>query len=325
MRTVRGALSLAKSIGRHLSHQRALGRSYTTVEYVLEQLLRFIVKQRADDLTASVYARWCKRQQHLSSNTLRGRQCVVRKFCLYRRRSELQCFVPDLPFAKPRPYIEPVLITEAHIARMLDVTNALPVSSTSPLQSAVMRMAVVLLYTAGLRRGELVRLRLGDVDTRSGVLRIGESKFHRSRLVPLSKDAHRELRDYLRRRLSKPYDQRPDAPLLCNTHGAACRGYTGAGIAQAINRIIVRADVHDDEGRRPRVHDARHSFALQALLRWYRRGDDVQTQLPKLALYMGHVSIVSTAYYLRFVPEVAALASQRFGQTFSRLIDEGAP
>jgi len=206
---------------------------------------------------------------------------------------------------------------------MLEVTDALRASSNSPLRSAVMRIAVVLLYTAGLRRGELVRLRLGDVDARGGVLRICDSKFHRSRLVPLSKDAHGELRHYLVRRLQSSYNQNLDAPLLCNTHGGRCHGYTGAGIAHAIRRLFVQAEVRDNEGRTPRVHDTRHSFALQALIRSYRRGDDVQTQLPKLALYMGHVNILSTAYYLRFVPELAALASRRFGQRFAHLINGG--
>ena len=324
MRATKTLPTFSGAVAAYVAYQRTLGRNYVAVKYILEGLRRYLVCQRAVDLTALLYERWCRDQRYLSPNTLRGRQYVIRKFCLYRRRSEPLCFVPDPLFAKPRPYIEPVLITDDHIARMLEVIGTLPAVSVSPLRSAVMRMAVVLLYTAGLRRGELVRLRLGDIDARMGVLRVCESKFHRSRLIPLSRDAHRELRHYLRQRLVKPYDQRTDAPLLCNTHSGSCRGYTGAGMAQAINRIFVQANVHDEEGRRPRVHNTRHSFALQALIRCYRRGDDVQTQLPKLALYMGHVSIVSTAYYLRFIPEVAALASQRFGKNFAHVIENGA-
>jgi integrase len=301
-----------------------LGRGYFGVEYCLEALRRFIAREKADDLNAQLYNLWCKDQRNLSPNTLRARQHIVRKFCLYRQRGEPLCFVPDPIFVKGRPYVEPVLITREHIARMLHVIRRLPASPGSPLRSAVMRMAVVLLYSAGFRRGELVRLRLGDVDARTGVVRVCESKFHRSRMVPLSRDAHRELGYYLRRRLAGPYDQRPQAPLLFNTHGAACRSYTGVGIAQAIKRIFVQADVRDAEGRRPRVHDTRHSFALQALIRSYQRSEDVQTQLPRLALYMGHVSIASTAYYLRFIPDVANLASQRFAQGYSHLIQGGA-
>jgi integrase len=82
------------------------------------------------------------------------------------------------------------------------------------------------------------------------------------------------------------------------------------------------AGVRDNDGRRPRIHDLRHSFALQALMRWYREGVDVQSRLPHLALYMGHVSIKSTAYYLRFVPSLAALASERFERRFGHLIEE---
>ena len=76
-------------------------------------------------------------------------------------------------------------------------------------------------------------------------------------------------------------------------------------MSQGIHRLFDAAGVCDAEGRRPRIHDLRHSFAVQALIRWYREGADVQSKLPHLAMYMGHVSIVSTAYYLRFVPALA--------------------
>ena len=74
------------------------------------------------------------------------------------------------------------------------------------------------------------------------------------------------------------------------------------------------------DGRRPRIHDMRHSFATQCLLRWYREGADVQSQLPKLAMYMGHVSIASTAYYLQWIPELAQAASDRFEAAFGELV-----
>lgn len=190
-----------------------------------------------------------------------------------------------------------------------------------------MRFAVILLYTAGLRRGEVVRLQLADVDAGQGVLRIRESKFHKSRWVPLSQDAGHELRRYLRLRLREPYDRRPAAPLLCNA--SHCYGhsgwhaYTGSALGSGFRELVDRAGVRDTQGRRPRVQDMRHSFAVEVLSRQYREGGDVQTQLPKLALYMGHVSIVSTAYYLHFVPEIAAQASERFGRRFSHILNPG--
>jgi integrase len=87
-----------------------------------------------------------------------------------------------------------------------------------------------------------------------------------------------------------------------------------------INRLFVAAAVFDGNRRRPRVHDLRHSFAVQALARWYRRDADVQALLPRLAMYMGHVSLESTSYYLRWTPDLAELASARFEQRFAHVV-----
>ena len=91
----------------------------------------------------------------------------------------------------------------------------------------------------------------------------------------------------------------------------------------ALCRLFTAADVCDAHERRPRVHDLRHSFAVQALIRWFRAGADVQSCLPKLALFMGHVSIESTAHYLHWIPAVRALASARFEKRFGQLVTGG--
>src|SRR5699024_7953464 len=220
----------------------------------------------------------------------RARQRIVRNFCLYRRRTEPACFVPNLEtFPRPQPYRAPILVEPEQIARMLELTAGLTATPGSPLRPAVMRLAIVLLYTAGLRRGELLRLRLTDAEPRAGVLRIRESKFHKSRLVPLSSDARAELRRYLRQRLTTPpLDSAATSPLLCNCAKGRSHPYTGTGLSQGIHALFEAAGVRDAEGRHPRIHDLRHSFALQALIRWYREGADVQSKLPHLALYMGH-------------------------------------
>lgn len=320
---------LDAAIASFVAHQRSFGRSYLHAAYILRALGQFAGDKGADDLSASLFEQWSKAQRELSPTTLYGRQLLVRKMCLHRRRSEPACFVPDpASFARPRPYPAPVILTRTQIAAMLQAADQLAPSRHNPLRAATMRIAVVLLYTAGLRRGELVRLQLGNVDAENGVLHIRESKFHKSRWIPLSRDARRELREYLRRRMRKPYDLRSTAPLLCNRSRAyghvGWHAFCGPGIAQGLLTLFDRAGVRDAQGRRPRVQDMRHSFAVQALVRWYRQGGDVQTHLPKLALYMGHVSIVSTAYYLHFIPQIAALASKRFDRHYSHLIEPGA-
>jgi len=310
-------------IEQYLQHWRALGRSYQHEERVLALLHQFMVAAGCTELDQELFTSWCLSHAKLTANVRLYRQRVVRNLCLYRQRIEPHCFVPDINlFPRPCPYMAPVIFGPVDVARMLAAASDLSPTANSPLRPAVMRLAIVLLYTAGLRRGELLRLTLGDADPVEGVLRIRESKFHKSRWVPLSRDAQRELRAYLKLRLAQPFSIEPRTPLLCNcTRGF--HGYTGTGLTYGINAILQAANVRSAEGRKPRIHDFRHSFAVQALLRWYRQGADVQSNLPKLAMYMGHVSIVSTAYYLRWIPEIAAAASDRFEASFGHLISGG--
>jgi integrase/recombinase XerD len=316
------ATTIDQWIAAWLSHQRMLGRCYDQTEWVLRHMRGFIANIPASDLDEVGFDLWCHSFHHLSNTTRRMRQLIVRKFCLYRQRAEPDCFVPNpLYFARWRPHRSPVIITPKQIAQLCIAADNLTPKPGSPLLPEVMRLAIVLLYTAGLRRGELVRLTLDDIESRTGVLRIRESKFHKSRMIPLSSGSGDELRTYLRHRLAAPFDTRGHAPLLCNGKGVG-HGYTGAGLGQAINRLFMTAKIVDNEGRRPRVHDVRHSFAVEALMRWYREGVDVQSSLPRLAMYMGHVSIVSTAHYLHFVPAMREIASDRFQASYGELIKE---
>ncbi|WP_216850431.1 tyrosine-type recombinase/integrase [Acidisoma sp. L85] len=322
MTTMISPTLLDRPIATWLAHQRALGCRYDLEEWVLNSLRRFIGRTPGQDLDRETFDRWCATFPHLASNTLLYRQRIVRRFCLHRRRKEPDCFVPaSLYFARPEAFQRPVIIEPEQIARMLTAVSKMPATSGSPLRSEVYRMAVILLYTTRLRRGELLRLTLADCDPESGVLRVRGSKFHKSRILPLSTDAHAELRDYLHMRLAPPFSKDPDTPLLINAKGGP-RPYTGTGISGGIGTLFKAAHVQDSEGRCPRVHDLRYSFAVGALIRWYLEGADVQSNLPKLAMYMGHVSIVSTAHYLHFIPKLRAIASDRFESAFGDLVRE---
>lgn len=314
------------TIEEYLAHQRALGRGYALEERVLDSLSEFLTQADAADLDQSHFEGWCNLHLKLTANVRRSRQRIVRNFCLYRRRAKPDCFVPNLgSFTRPQPYCTPVLVEPEQIGRMLTLASRLTPTPGSPLRPAVLRLAIVLLYTAGLRRGELLRLTLQDVEPRTGVLRIRESKFHKSRLIPVSPDALTEVHHYLRQRLTPTFDARPASPLLCNFARGSLGPYTGTGLSEGIHSLFGAAGVYGKDGQHPRIHDLRHSFAMQALIRWYREGVDVQSRLPHLALYMGHVSIVSTAYYLRWVPSLAALASDRFERRFGHLLQGGRP
>lgn len=312
--------AIDRSIDRYLERQRALGRAYRTEEDVLRSLSRSLVSRGLANIDLPAFDQWCASHQGLTANVRRNRQRIVRNWCLYRQREEPSCFVPDPNrFPRSHPHQAPVIVAPDQIARMLLAADAVRPSVDSSLRPKVLRLATVLLYSAGLRRGELIGLQLGDVNPRDAVLRIRQSKFHKSRWVPLSRDAGDELRHYLQQRQRQWGMPAPCDPLLC--HGTRrCSGYTGTGLSDGLHKLMEAAGIHGWDGRRPRIHDLRHSFAIQCLLRWYRQGADVQSQLPKLAMYMGHVSIASTAYYLRWIPELAQAASDRFEASFGDLV-----
>jgi len=307
---------------RYVEHMKALGRRFATETWMIDRLCRFLAENNAVDLDQALFERWCVTHQSVHANVRRSYQRIVRKFCLYRQRAEPECFVPDASrFTQRRPLRTPVILGPVDIARLLNATDEVRIHGAVPLQPAMMRLAVVLLYTAGLRRGELVRLRLGDINQTDGTAMIRNTKFYKSRLVPLSKDAQSELQTYLEHRLAPPWNVSAEAPLIGgHLHSHVIHEYCGNSIGRGLRKLCIVAGVGDSDGRLPRVHDLRHSFAVQALLRWYRTGADVQSCLPRLAMYMGHVSIASTAYYLHWIPEVACTASRQFECRYGHLI-----
>jgi integrase len=320
-----GSPRFVRATVRYLAHKRALGHRCRQEAWLLRAIRRHLKKCGYGDLDAVAYDRWLRSIIDRHANTRRKWQEILRNFCLYRRRREQGCFVPSVDgFAKRQPYVTPIILESGQIGRMLAIASTLPATTASPLRGPALRLAIVLLYTCGIRLGELLRLTLGDTEDAGTVLRIRESKFHKSRLVPLSPSTAKEVQEYLWRRQATG-NARSSAPLLCNRHGGHFHPYSHPGMQRAIARLFDAAGVRDERGQRPRVHDLRHSFAVQALIRWYREGADVQSNLPKLALYMGHVSIESSAYYLHWVPTLRNLASSRFEERFGGLLQGGAP
>jgi integrase/recombinase XerD len=301
-----------------ISSRRALGRAIRLDEYVLRRLRAYLARAGYPDLDEPSFARWRSRLHHCAHNTQVDWAMMVYRFCRYRRRRESRCFLPQRwTLGRHRPYSLPTPINANQVRRLLDFVASRPPITDRPLAHAVRRLAIVLLYTAGLRRGEVTRLRLEDVDAETGVVRICESKFHKSRWVPLSPSTTRELRAYLRVRAAFVPRAAHNTMLLCSR---ASRGYSVEGLSNSVRNALRRSGIWAKAPRVPRVHDFRHAFAVAALRRWYEEGRDVQSELPKLSMYMGHVSIASTTYYLRFMPAVVSLASERFAGTCGELI-----
>lgn len=318
--------SLASEMINYVSLKKALGCSFahsSTILLTLDQFLCTLGKP-SPDLTAHTFNEWCQTLEVLSSNGRLARMRTIRNFCLYRRRADPACFIPDpTQFPQARPTIEPYIFSEDEVARILSHSKRIPVSARSPLRRATTRLAIILLYTTGLRRGELLRLTATDYDPSTRTFMIRASKFHKSRLLPVQKDVAMEIERFLKA-LSSIQPSLPASALFRGPyHGG--QAYSGTQLTKNVHILLTHAGIKKPDGRLPRIHDFRFSFAVNALVRWYRDGNDVQAKLPLLAAYMGHVSVLSTYYYLRFITPLATLASSSFAARYGTLINgEGA-
>jgi len=172
---------LATVIGRYVGLKVALGRGFTYERTVLELLDAFLFKHRIDDLTSESFAQWCSTIYHLVSGARRNRMRIVCNLCLYRRRTEPNCFVPDeTQFPLPHQHMRPYIFSESEIARLMSATSALLVRPVNHLRREAARLAVVLLYTTGLRTSELIRMTVADYDRDARVLKRSRA---RSRLL----------------------------------------------------------------------------------------------------------------------------------------------
>jgi integrase/recombinase XerD len=326
-RPIRGGFrsGLAASLRHYLRLRRALGRDFRGEEVTLRRWDAFLWRRygTAGAVTRPMFQLWTQTMTGLTATVRRHRMRVVRNFLLFHARSHPCTYIPDLKtFPRPSQARPPRLVSPAEVGRLLAVADALPASSRNRLRAPTVRLALVLLFCCGLRRGELLRLRVQDFDQRENVLRIWATKFHKSRLSPLPRSVADEVRHYLALRRGP---LRPEAPLLCNSPGS---GHEAAYCAHVLtdnwHLLCLTAGVVDERGRPPRLHDLRHSFAVAALDRWYRQGVDVSNRLPHLATYLGHVSIASTHYYLQLSPELGQSASRRFHQyAAGRLLTAG--
>ena len=182
-------------------------------------------------------------------------------------------------------------------------------SPFAPLRPVTLYTMLILAYCAGLRVGEIVRLKLQDLDLAEGSIEVRNTKFFKSRRLPLSSSAVSALRGYLQARRSAGVPEEPDAQLFWHKK----RPYSYITTKALLRHVIRRAGLNTGTGRGgPRVHDLRHAFVVHRVTAWYRQGINPQNRLPYLAAYLGHRDIHSTLVYLTITQELLQHANNRF-------------
>ena len=320
VRRPRFVSSLAPHLKAFVDLKRAMGRRYETPEAELQRFDRFVAGccGQSTTLTQEIVDAWTKRAGHLNPRTRKKRVGLVRQFCLYLARQDPTACVPEPARVNDRtPQFTPHIYTVAEFRRLLKAARSLPARHGS-LRPRTVYTVLLILYGTGLRIGEALHLRLRDIDLVTDTLMIRDTKFFKSRLVPISGSLSEAIREFLDERLKATAS--PESFLFLNHRSDR---YSSDKFGEIFRALLRTAEVTWAAGRqRPRVHDIRHTFAHNCVLRWYREGADLQAKLPLLATYLGHVSVLSTQEYLKATPELLRAASARFERSYGTVLDD---
>jgi integrase len=296
---------LRDALADYLRIRRALGYKLERAGKLLPQFLDYLERIGADTVTTERALAWATLPAAGSARWWAFRLSIVRGFAAYLQTLDPATEVPpkDLLAGRP-PRATPYLYADEEIAALLATAGAL----RSSLRVATYRTLIGLLAVTGLRVGEAIRLDRGDLDLTHDLLVVRNSKFGKSREVPLHPSTMRAVRDYLR--LRDRLQPAPSAPALFVSPAGTRLLYSN--VHATFRQLRRRAGLQPRSAScRPRIHDLRHTFAIRTVLDGYQDDGDVQPRLSLLATYLGHVHPDSTYWYLSAAPELLALAGQR--------------
>jgi site-specific recombinase XerD len=212
--------------------------------------------------------------------------------------------LPTVMPKRPPPFV-PYIYSHEELGRLLQVVESIPRSRC--LEPVTIRTLILVLYGAGLRLREAVDLTYADVDLRGSVLTVRNTKFGKTRLVPVGPQLCQALAQYA----ARAQGRLAEAPFFTTRTGTRVKPDT---LQHNFRILCDRAGIRRTDGAKeqPRLHDLRHTFAVHRLTSWYRQGADVQRLIHHLSVYLGHVHLRHTQVYLSMTPELLHEANLRF-------------
>jgi len=301
-------MKFAAAVDIYVLHRQAMGQKFEGPAVALRSFSRHYSNRPLRGITPSEVKQFLDFPQ-TGPAAWRRKYGVLRDFFAYWRcRGKLNA-VPIPPAApKYTQTFTPHIYSRRELRLLLEAVPHCQQHARCRMTPITLRTFLLFLYGTGMRVGEVLRLRLADVDLDNGVVTIRGTKFYKSRLVPLGKDVVRLLRNYLA--TSGRWNQHYQPVFQSRQHSPL--RHSLVNIAFQRLRRLAGVCRNDASSRQPRLHDLRHTFAVHRLTECYKSGADVQAFLPALSTYLGHVDVHSTQCYLTMTPELLAQANHRF-------------
>lgn len=314
--------SLHARVERYLTERRGLGFGLRSAGYVLRGFARYVQHiGHHGPLTVEIMADWARRDSRGSNDphTWTRRLKQLRPFTRWLQQFEPRTEVPEEALFGRLPQRQaPHIYNEGEIVDLLVAARQL--GPNPGLRGMIFETLFGLIACTGLRISEALALHNEDVDLVRGVLTIHQTKFAKSRQVPLHQSAIHSLRRYRSARDLSGESADGNTPFFIGTRGQR-RGRPLSD--RQVHRVFAGLRAHLGWHNRgthhaPRIHDLRHSFVVNRIIRWHKQGIDIDQAMLSLSTYVGHAMVTNTYWYLSAVPELMGLAGQRFEASVSQ-------
>lgn len=301
---MRGALRsrLHRAVDDYLKLRRTLGFKLFHETWWLPDFATFLKRHGSKCITTDLALEWAMLPTNVDQSWWGRRLGAVRQFAKHHRAVDPRTEIPSrdlIPFRTPRRV--PYLYSQREVGALMRAATTLP----QPILAASYATIIGLLAATGMRVSEALNLDDADIDGARGVIVVRGAKFNKTRELPVDATTLKALLAFIRRRNRLRVNNRSSS-LFISTTGARVQ-YTNFG--NTFRRLLRAVGIQHRPS--PRIHDLRHSFAVNTLCNWYRSGVEVDPRMPLLSTYLGHVSPNTTYWYLKATPKLVRLAAKR--------------
>ena len=297
-----------------IASKRAGRRIYTRQEIHLRKYLDFCTSYPYGDglLSKEAVRAWCAVRGQESAKTRRGRVTPIRQLAQYLNKRGLPAYVAEKVKGGVGGGFAPYIFSHRELAALFTAADERRENVGKPNKHYTLPMMMRTVYACGLRRSEVCKLRICDVNLDEGIITVLSTKFGKDRLIPIHPEFRQSLKEYAEKELAGISDSHK--PFFPTSTGNFYKGHSVYG---AFRKFLDDASIsHGGKDNGPRLHDLRHTFAVDCLKKWVKNGNDINAAVPYLAAFLGHTHLRHSQVYLRLTadmfPDIVSKMEQKF-------------
>ena len=302
-----------------LNLKHSTGYKYTTSQILIEQFDNFCYSKYQDKniLDEEIGLYWAKPRQNESASSLQNRIVVIREFAKYLISLNKTAFIIPTTYIPKKNKYKSYIYSNNELEKIFDVIDNKKFKCTYKNSYIVFPILFRVFYGCGLRISEALNLKLKDVDLENGIISVYESKNDNDRLVPISEKLKTLMLEYTRK-MHKDSDHTDYFFYLKNSKTPIIK----STLRFSFTRIMKFACIEKNKTINPRIHDFRHTFAVNCLKKFIKENKDLTVYLPILKTYMGHSKFISTEYYLKLTNDMYPDILDKFNSYIGNAIPE---